>query len=181
MDFDPEKPFPLGDALAEAGIESVLVVAGDPPQDMARRIYATRPVELIERIRRDAPELRVYAAVDPYRCGPQEELEGVRAKLGAGAHGLFSQPFFDVRLLDVWADLLGGHEVWWGVTPVLSAAARRYWEAKNRAVFPPDSAATLDWNRRLAARSLAWARERDANLYFMPIRADLAAWLGGIL
>jgi methylenetetrahydrofolate reductase (NADPH) len=123
----------------------------------------------------------VYAALDPYRSGFHEELAGLQAKLDAGAHGFFSQPFFDLRLLEVWADLVAGREVWWGVTPVLSTATRRYWEAKNRTVFPADFAPTLDWNRRFAARALAWARERGANLYFMPIRADLVRWLGGIL
>jgi methylenetetrahydrofolate reductase (NADPH) len=181
MDFDPEKPFPLTDLLAEAGLDTVLVVAGDPPQDLAHRVYPTRPAELVRRLRAEAPDLAVYAAVDPYRTGFRDEREGVEAKLEAGARGLFSQPFFDLRLLDVWADLLAGHEVWWGVTPVLSAATRRYWETKNRTIFPADFAPTLEWNRRFAARALAWAREHDANLYFMPIRADLERWLGGIV
>jgi methylenetetrahydrofolate reductase (NADPH) len=181
MDFSIEKPFPLAKCLAEAGIRDVLVIAGDPPQELGHRMYPTRPVELIRQIRREAPELEVWAGFDPYRAGFRDELEGARAKLEAGARGLFSQPFFDRRLLDVWADLLVGCEVWWGVTPVLSAGTRRYWETKNRAVFPGDFAPTLAWNRALAARVLAWARERGAHLYFMPIRADLEAWLGGIL
>jgi methylenetetrahydrofolate reductase (NADPH) len=181
MDFDPEKPFPLGDWLAEAGIDSVLVVAGDPPQDLSRRVYPTRPVDLIRAIRRDAPGLTVYAGFDPYRSGIRAELEGIEAKLAAGARGLFSQPFFDLRLLAVWADLLAGREVWWGLTPVLAAGTRRYWETKNRAVFPARFAPTLEWNRALARDALAWAREHAAPLYFMPIRANLVAWLGGLL
>lgn len=46
---------------------------------------------------------------------------------------------------------------------------------------PADFAPTLAWNRRLAERALDWLRARDADAYFMPIRAELDAWLGGLL
>jgi methylenetetrahydrofolate reductase (NADPH) len=144
-------------------------------------VHPTTPVDLIRRIKREAPELRVYAALDPYRSGVQDELAYARAKLDAGADGLFSQPIFDARLLDVWAEQLAGVEVWWGVTPVVGAKTRAYWERKNRAFFPARFEATLGWSRRLAEEALAWAEARGAHLYFMPIRADLVDWLGGVL
>jgi len=181
MDFPPEKPFPLLDLFTEAGIDSVLVVAGDPPQSPAHPVYPVRPIEWIRRLKSEAPDLRVYAAFDPYRAGMHAELESARAKLDAGADGLFSQPFFDVRLLDVWAESLAGCSVWWGFSPVLSAATRRYWETKNQAVFPAGFAPTLDWNRRFAGEALRWVRERDADAYFMPIRVGVVDWLGGLL
>lgn len=181
MDFAPDRPFPLREKLAHAGIDTVLVVTGDAPQDLAHRVYPTTPVELIRRIRREAPELRIYAALDPYRAAVQDERAYAQAKLDAGAYGLFSQPLFDARLLDVWAEQLAGVEVWWGVTPVVGAKTRSYWERKNRAFFPAHFEPTLDWSRRFAADALAWARAREAQLYFMPIRVDLAEWLGGIL
>jgi methylenetetrahydrofolate reductase (NADPH) len=123
----------------------------------------------------------VYAGFDPYRSGVRDELTYLQAKREAGADGFFSQPFFDLRLLDVWAELLAGDRVFWGVSPVLSPRTRSYWETKNRAFFPADFAPTLDWNRDFAARALSWARAAEANLYFMPIRVDLETWLGGIL
>ena len=181
MDFRPDAPFALREKLALAGIDRVLVVTGDPPQDLAHRVYPTTPVELIRRIKREAPELRVFGALDPYRSGVRDELAYARAKLDAGADGLFSQPLFDARLLDVWAEQLAGVEVWWGVTPVVGARTRAYWERKNRAYFPRGFEPTLAWSRRFAAESLAWAQRGGANLYFMPIRVDLADWLDGIL
>lgn len=181
MDFSLEKPFPLADMLAGAGLDRVLVIAGDPPQDLAKPIYPTRPVDLIRTLKREMPELTVYAGFDPYRAGARDELDQVRAKLAAGADGLFSQPFFDLRLAGIWAELLAGVEVWWGVSPVLSGGTRRYWETKNRAIFPAAFQPTLVWNRAFAAAALDWAHALDANLYFMPIRADLPAWLSGIL
>jgi methylenetetrahydrofolate reductase (NADPH) len=181
MDFAPDRPFILREKLAAARIDTVLVVTGDPPQDLGHRVHATGPVELIRRIKREAPELTVYAGFDPYRSGVRDELGYIQAKRDAGADGFLSQPFFDLRLLDVWSELLGGDRVFWGVSPVLSARTRSYWETKNRAFFPRDFAPTLAWSRDFAARALAWARARDTNLYFMPIRVDLETWLGGIL
>jgi 5,10-methylenetetrahydrofolate reductase len=181
MDFDPAAPFPLGDFLASAGIDTVLVVTGDPPQDLTHRVFPTRPVELIQRLRSEIPSLRIYAGFDPYRSAVRDELRYVEAKLAAGADGLFSQPFFDLRLAEVWTDWLTGCEVWWGVSPVLGLGTRRYWETKNRAVFPAAFEPTLAWNRAFAARSLARAREHGVNIYFMPIRTDLRTYLEGIL
>jgi methylenetetrahydrofolate reductase (NADPH) len=181
MDFDAEKLFALAETPAAAGIREVLVVAGDPPPDLSHRVYPTRPVELIRRIKRDAPWLGVFAGFDPYRRGARQELDYASQKLDAGADALFSQPFFDLRLMEVWSELLAGVSVWWGVSPALSDRTRGYWETKNGAFFPADFEPTLAWNRDFAARALAWVRARAAHAYFMPIRADLARWLGGIL
>jgi methylenetetrahydrofolate reductase (NADPH) len=181
MDFPPDRPFALREKLAAMRIDTVLVVTGDPPQDLRHRVHPTTPVELIRRIKREAPELTVYAGFDPYRAGVRDELAYVQAKRDAGADGFFSQPFFDLRLLDVWAEQLAGDDAFWGVSPVVSARAKSYWETKNRAFFPRDFAPTLAWSRDFAARALAWARSSGTNLYFMPIRVDLAEWLDGIL
>jgi methylenetetrahydrofolate reductase (NADPH) len=180
MDFDPGKLEPLLLHLERHALREVLVVRGDPPQEPGRAVFPTRSHELVAALKRARPSLRVYAAIDPYRTGIRDELEGAHQKRDAGADGFFSQPFFDRRLLDAWADLLDGHDVFWGVTPIAGERTRRYWETKNRAVFPASFAPTLDWSRRFAAEALAWARARGANLYFMPIRVDAVDWLGGL-
>jgi len=181
MDFALTRPFPLADYLREQRLDTVLVVTGDPPQDMAHPVYPTTPLDLIAKLKRELPELRVYAGFDPYRSGLRRELDYVRAKLDAGADGLFSQPFFDLRLMEVWSELLSGCELWWGVSPVHSPRQRRWWETKNQAFFPADFEPTAKWNRVFARRALDWSRERGQNLYFMPIRAGLADYLDGIL
>lgn len=181
MDFAPDHAGRLLAELDRQGLEQVLVVRGDPPQEPGRPVYPTRAEELVAALKRARPALTVYAALDPYRSGARDELELVRRKVEAGADGFFSQPFFDLRLLEVWAELLTGHEVYWGLSPVVGPRARRYWETKNRAFFPADFEPELAWSRGFAARALAWARERGTNLYFMPIRVDLVAWLEGIL
>jgi methylenetetrahydrofolate reductase (NADPH) len=181
MDFDPAKLAPLLAHLDRHALREVLVVRGDPPQEPGRAVFPTRSHELVAALKRARSDLRVYAAIDPYRAGLRDELEAAHQKRDAGADGFFSQPFFDLRLLAAWADLLDGHDVYWGVTPIAGERSRRYWETKNRAVFPASFAPTLDWSRRFAAEALAWARARGANLYFMPIRVDTVEWLGGVL
>ena len=181
MDFDPDRPLPLVDYLREQRLDTLLVVTGDAPQDMAHRVYPTTPIDLIARLKRDLAGVRVYAALDPYRASIRDELDYLRAKLDAGADGFFSQPFFDLRLMEVWSELLAGCEVWWGISPVTSPRQRRWWETKNQAFFPADFEPTPKWSRAFARRALDWARERDTNLYFMPIRMGLVDYLGEIL
>jgi len=171
----------LVETLCAADLHEVLVVQGDRPQDLHRAVFPTKSVELIRALKAALPGGTVYAAVDPYRASFRDEMAYVAAKLEAGADGFFTQPFFDLRLMDVWAELLADRTVYWGVSPVLSERTRRYWQTKNNAFFPAAFRPTLEWNRRFAAAALAWVRARGAHIYFMPIRADIAEYLGGIL
>jgi len=180
IDFDARQPFPPLAYLAEHGIREVLVVAGDPPADMSRKVYGTTSIDLIRKLKQEAPELKVYAAIDPYRTSLREEAEYARRKLDAGADGFFTQPFFDKRLMGVYAELLEGREVYWGVSPVMTEASRGYWETKNHAIFPRSFAPTLDWNVAFAREALAFAEAAGGHAYFMPIKVDLDAYLRGI-
>jgi methylenetetrahydrofolate reductase (NADPH) len=183
MDVDLEHGVrALVETLRAADLHEVLVVQGDRPQDLHRPVFPTRSVELIRALKAALPAGgTVYAAVDPYRASFRAEMDYLEAKLEAGADGFFTQPFFDLRLMDVWAELLAGHTVYWGVSPVLAERTRRYWQTKNNAFFPAAFVPTLEWNRRFAVECLAWVRARGAHIYYMPIRADLREYLGGIL
>jgi methylenetetrahydrofolate reductase (NADPH) len=181
IDFDLTKPFPLVDTFVREGIESILVIAGDQPQDMSRRVFRTSSIELIRAIKAEMPELKVYAGIDPYRTGIKSELDYVKRKIDAGADGFFTQPFFDLRLIDIYHDLLAGLEVFWGISPVMSVRSKDYWDNLNNAIFPPDFAPTLAWNRNFAGRALDFVKQTETNIYFMPIRVDLVEYLGGIL
>ena len=181
IDFDLEKGFPETEIFAESDFESVLVITGDHPQDMSRRVYRTTTPELIRTLKKLRPQLKVYAGIDPYRSGVKAELDYVRQKRDAGADGFFTQPFFDMRLVEIYHDLLEGLDVFWGVCPVTSARSRDYWENLNNAIFPPDFDQSLDWNRRLAGQMLEFCRQAGGNAYFMPIRIDLVEYLGGLL
>ncbi len=181
IDFDLSKPFPLVENFRANGIDSVLVIAGDQPQDMSRRVFRTSSVELIRALKAQMPELKVYAGIDPYRSGIKAELDYVKRKIDAGAEGFFTQPFFDLRLMEIYHDLLSGIEIAWGISPVMSVRSKDYWDNLNNAIFPPDFAPTLEWNRDFARRALDFCQSKDSSVYFMPIRVDLVKYLEGII
>lgn len=182
IDIDPRKPLPMADELLRGGIREVLIVAGDAPSDLRHRVYETTSLEIIRKFARELPELRVYAGLDPYRQGFTRERDYAQAKLEAGAVGFFTQPFFDLRLMDLYAELLPAEaEVFWGVTSVTTARTQGYWQTRNRAIFPRGFAPTLDWNRQLARQALDFARERGQHIYFMPLRASVRDYLEGIV
>ncbi len=181
IDVDLARPLAAAPWLAPGGIDEVLVVHGDPPADMRRPVYGSSPIEVIRKIKREHPHVRVYAALDPYRQGLLRERAYALQKLEAGADGLFTQPFFDLRFLGVVADLMGDLPIFWGFTSVVGERSAQYWRTRNAAVFPADFEPSLAWSRRLAREALAFARERDASLYFMPIRVGPRAYLEGIL
>ena len=174
MDIDLKKPLPMRDDFIKHGIKEVLIIAGDPPKDLTRTVYPTESIDVIRKFRDELPDVKVYAGVDQYRSGIREELYRVERKFQAGAAGFFTQPFFDMRFLEMYADLLDGHEVYWGVSPVLSNRSRSYWEIKDKAVFPKDFSPTMDWNIAFAKRVIEFISESSGGLYFMPITIDIA-------
>ncbi len=181
IDFGRDEPFPLAGFLREHGIDEVLVVTGDPPPADAGREDGATAVELIGRIRREMPDVRIYAAIDPYRNGIQAEIAYAQAKQAAGADGFFTQPFFDIRLMEIFWEQLPDFNIYWGISPVLTAGSRNYWTSRNRAVFPATFEPTMAWNQRLGRQALAFARQTGSNIYFMSIRADLVTYLSGVL
>ena len=127
-------------------------------------------------------EQPVYGFVfDEGRFDIGKKLDYLRAKQEAGAEAFFTQPFFDLRLMEIYQGLLSDCCIYWGVSPVFNENSRSYWENKNNAVFPPDFRPTLEWNRAFARQALQFARDQGSNLYFMPIRTDIVAYLDGIL
>jgi len=181
IDVDLERPLAAAPWLERHGVDEVLVISGDPPSDMSKPVYGSSPEQVIRKLKRELPQVRVYAALDPYRQGMRRERDYALRKLEAGAEGLFTQPFFDLRLLEVVADVMADVPVFWGFTSVVGRRSARYWETRNGVVFPLDFEPTLAWSRQLARDALALARERDLDVYFMPIRVGPRAYLEGIL
>jgi methylenetetrahydrofolate reductase (NADPH) len=180
IDFDLDIPFPHRDFLRSQGMNRVLLIAGDPPKDSTLKTYPTGTVPFIKKLKAEMPELQVYAAFDPYRSNIKYELDYLQAKEDAGAAGFMSQPFFDLRLLEIYAEYLEGKNVFWGISPVLSASNRNYWESRNRAIFPKHFRPDLFWNVEFGRRVLQFCEAHHFNLYLMPIKVDLDSYLGGI-
>jgi len=186
VDFNLNKPFPR-ELLS---VDRALVIAGDlplgdqsggdPHVGMAQKTYQTETPAFIRKIKSEMPGLKIYAAFDPYRSNIHYELDYLKAKEDSGADGFMSQPFFDLRLLEIYAEYLEGKDVFWGVSPVLSASSRNYWESRNRAIFPNSFRPELDWNIEFGRRVLGFCRDRGFNLYLMPIKVDIEAYLTGL-
>ena len=181
IDIPPDGEVPLVETIQAAGLSEVLVIRGDPPRDLGHRTYPNSSEEIIHRIKSRCPGLRVYAGFDPYRSGFQDELTAVRRKLDAGADGFFTQPLFDVRLLEICSDMLAGQDIFWGIAPIIGERSQAYWETTNRVVLPKDFEPTLGWNRHFAVRAVDAVRRLGGNVYFMPIRVNLTAYLSNLL
>lgn len=181
MDIDLSRPLEIAPYLQRHGIDEVLVVAGDAPVDMSHPVYGSSSIDVIGKFRRECPELKIYAALDPYRQNFAAERDYALRKLAAGAQGLFTQPLFDLRLLDIYAEMLAGIEVFWGLTSVMSERSAHYWRSRNRVVFPAGFEPTAEWNRELARAALERVGALGGNVYFMPIRAGVREYLEGIL
>ena len=180
-DFDLEGEAELLVQAVEA-FKEVLVISGDPdpknpivrPEDYCLKVIA--------KIRSRFPEKRVFAGLDPYRSGMQDEFAYVKKKMDAGACGLFSQPFFSIDLLRAYRDLLPDSiDIFWGVSPVMSEKSKAYWIDVNRALFPREFQYTVEGNQELAREILDEVRSNGDHIYFMPIRMDAHEYLSGIL
>lgn len=180
MDINLEEELSMKEYLRAHDIREVLVIEGDPPQDMMHEVYPTNSVDVIWKFRKEMPEVKVYAGIDQYRGSMAQELYRVKRKLQAGAAGFFTQPFFDMRYLAVYADMLQGLEVYWGVSPVMSARSQSYWERKNNVVFPHSFRPTLEWSVDFAHEVMEYAEREQTNVYFMPIKTNLVAYLAGV-
>jgi methylenetetrahydrofolate reductase (NADPH) len=177
MDVPLDRPWAPAEALDGAGVDEVVVVQGDPPVDLRFELSGASSLQVIAKLRAERPGWRIYAALDPYRQSIAAERDYALRKLDAGADGFFTQPFFDVRLLAAWRDLLPDVPVFWGITSVTSQRMLHYWSSRNRAVFPVGFEPTLAWHRRFALEVMRFAIAHDADVYFMPIRVPIVAWL----
>jgi methylenetetrahydrofolate reductase (NADPH) len=147
---------------------------------LQHRTHPTSSVQVIRYLRQRFPTLRIYAAIDQYRTSIRKELDYAGQKIEAGANGFFTQPFFDSRMLEIYAEALAQTTVYWGISPVLSETSRSYWESKNNTVFPRGFRTDLDTNVALAREILETARRYGGNAYIMPIRADTLSYLKAI-
>ena len=178
VDTHPDRPLSMLPAIRRLGLRKVLVVTGDT-EDGAEP--STTSLALIKRLKQEAPELEIYAALDPYRQDVATEIAYAQQKIAAGAIGFFTQPFFDLRLAEIYAEQLTGIEIYWGVAPVLTQRSSRYWKRRNKAIFPRSFDQSMGWNRQLAKQILNFAKIRGDHVYFMPIRVDIVDYLGGIV
>jgi methylenetetrahydrofolate reductase (NADPH) len=180
VDFDLHDVSHLIDILLKNEINELLVIHGDIPQEMSKAIYQTHSVKLIHKIKERLNNIKVYATIDPYRSGIRQEFDYIEEKIDAGADGFFTQPFYDFRLLEIYAENLREQTLFWGICPVINEESKNYWESRNRAYFPKDFRPDFAWNRDFGKKMIDFCQQEGFNIYLMPIRIDLKEYLNGI-
>ncbi|HIF54246.1 MAG: methylenetetrahydrofolate reductase [Methylococcales bacterium] len=167
----------LFEIIEENELDHVLLVSGDPPEGM-RKVHNTSVLDLISAVHKRFPKITIHAGFDPHRSGLQDECDYVFRKVDAGASSFFSQPFYDTRLIEIYAEHLQGIDTFIGLSPITTTASKNYWEVKNKVKFPNAFKAEYDWNINFSNQVIAMARDMDFNIYFMPIRIDLESFFG---
>ena len=164
--------------IEENELDHVLLVSGDPPEGIKREFHNTSVLDLIRVVKQRFPKITIHAGFDPHRHGLQEECHYVQRKVEAGASSFFSQPFYDIRLIEIYAEHLQGIETFIGLSPITTLSSMNYWEVKNKVKFPVNFKAEYDWNINFSNQAIAMAREVGFNIYFMPIRINLQDYFG---
>ncbi len=161
-------------------LDSILLVSGDPPEGLKRSFHKTNVLDLIRAVKQQFSDIRVYAGFDPHRSGVQDECNYTKCKADAGADGFFSQPFYDIRMIEIYAEQMQEFETYIGLSPITTESSMHYWEVKNKVQFPIDFRPDYEWNIAFSNRVIKTARDFGMNIYFMPIRIDLDKYFGSI-
>jgi methylenetetrahydrofolate reductase (NADPH) len=169
--------------IEENQLDHVLLVSGDPPEGIKRKVYSTSVIDLIRVVKQRFPDITVHAGFDPHRSGLQDECDYIQRKADAGASSFFSQPFYDIRLIEIYAEHLqdiADIETYIGLSPITTLSSMNYWEVKNKVKFPKKFSADYDWNVNFSNQTIAMAKDVGFNIYFMPIRINLEQFFGKI-
>ena len=181
VSVNKEEPFSYREFFVESGIREVLVILGDNPEIVSKSDNPCDSIELIRKLKKEMPELKVYAGLDQWRTTFEEEMDYVQRKKEAGADGFFTQPFFDMERIEKYAKVLDKTEVFWGLAPVVRQSSKEYWVTKNSVRFPEDFTCSMDWNQVFAKEVLKFANSSSFHVYFCPITVDFIEYLTGIV
>jgi len=164
--------------IEENELDHVLLVSGDPPEGIKKEIYNTSVLDLIRVVKRRFPKITVHAGFDSHRSGVQDECNYVQRKIDVGASSFFSQPFYDLRMVEIYTEQLQDVELFIGLSPITTKPSMNYWKVKNKVQFPQHFETEYNWNIDFSNKTIAMAKERDFNIYFMPIRINLIDYFG---
>lgn len=178
IDVNPDAPLP---GHNQKNLKEILIIQGDPPADLHKITYPNTTETILRRYKKELPHLTLYAAFDPYRRSPKEELEYIESKEASGATGFFTQPIFDEKMLELCMDWLHAKTIFWGLSPVVGPKSKSYWEVTNRVIFPHRFEPTLEANIAFARRALTLIKQTNNHTYLMPLRVKLEKYLPPLL
>ncbi len=166
--------------IEENELDHVLLVSGDPPEGLNRKFHNTDVLDLIRAVKERFPKITVYAGFDAHRNGVQDECIYIHRKADAGADGFFSQPFYDIRMIEIYIEQMQGLETFIGLSPITTQSSMHYWEVKNKVRFPAGFRPDYDWNIAFSNQAIQIALDAGMNIYFMPIRIELKKFFSQI-
>ncbi len=166
--------------IEENQLDHVLLVSGDPPEGIKKKYYNTSVLDLIRVVKQRFPDITIHAGFDSHRSGVQEECNYVQKKIDAGATSFFSQPFYDIRMIEIYAEHLQNTEIFVGLSPITTQSSKNYWEIKNLVKFPTSFDVSYESNISYSNAVIKMAKEVGFNIYFMPIKIDLQNYFGNI-
>lgn len=164
--------------LIQKGLKKILLVSGDSHQDA---VFNTSPIELTKALKSKFPQLTVYSAIDPYRQSFEDEVDYAKKKLAAGTDGFFTQPFFDIELVEQYLKEFSQTQLFIGISPVLSQKSYDYWVNVNNVAFPASFELNLKYNCELGKLILSKITHYKQHAYIMPIKIDLFNYLDKLL
>jgi methylenetetrahydrofolate reductase (NADPH) len=164
--------------IEENELDHVLLVSGDPPEGIKRKFHNTSVLDLIRSVKQRFPNITIHAGFDSHRSGIQEECDYVQRKIDAGASSFFSQPFYDIRMIEIYAEHMQDIDTFIGISPITTQPSMNYWEVKNKVKFSKTFRPEFDWNVDFSNQVISMAKEVGFNIYFMPIRINLAQYFG---
>lgn len=164
--------------IEENALDHVLLVSGDPPEGIQRKFHNTSVIDLIKAVKQRFPQITVHAGFDSHRNGIQDECLYIQRKIDAGASSFFSQPFYDLRMVEIYAEHIQDVEIYMGLSPITTSSSMNYWELKNKVKFPASFKPELEWNINFSNKVIAMARDVGFNIYFMPIKINLEDYFG---
>ena len=166
----------LIDYIITLQLPEILIVRGDYSNNNS---FDT--ITLAKKLSKEIPQLKLYAAIDPYRQNIEQEIKYIQEKKAAGIKGFFTQPFFDLSLFKAYSNLLKEENVFWGISPVITEKSYNYWIKQNNAIFPADFELNLDWNINFYHKvKKITEKSKSHHLYLMPIKIDLNNYLNHI-
>lgn len=178
--INKELPFSYKEFFEANNINEVLVILGDNPEIVSKSENPCDSIDLIKKIKKEMPDMTVYAGLDQWRTSFEEEMDYVRRKIEAGADGFFTQPFFEIDTMERYAKELENIQIFWGLAPVIRESSKKYWENKNKVVFPENFKCTMEWNQVFAREILKRTTSDNSHVYFCPITVDFVEYLKGI-